>query len=95
MHDLLFGNPGHLEDPDLWRYADQIGLDIDQFNDDRRTDAVWDRVQHDFRAAIRGGVKEAPTLAATGKTGFLLLSGPIDTDSVNNFVAQLSNQDGA
>ena len=89
MHRRLFDNPGRLEDPDLWRYAQQAGLDLDKFNLDRRTDAVWDRVQHDFKAAIRGGVKEAPTLAAPTKDGFLLLAGPLDSGRVDQFLQQI------
>ena len=89
MHQRLFDNPGRLEDPDLWRYAEQSGLDLDKFNLDRRTDAVWDRVQHDFMTAIRGGVKEAPTLAAPTTDGFSLLAGPLSSERVDLFLQQI------
>ena len=37
MHDSLFGDQGHLDDPHLWRRAERLGLDLERFNRDRRS----------------------------------------------------------
>jgi protein-disulfide isomerase len=62
MHDSLFGDQGHLDDPHLWERARRFGLDLDRFERDRRSDAVAERVQRDFRSGIAAGVMKTPTL---------------------------------
>jgi protein-disulfide isomerase len=66
MHDSLFGDQGHLDDPHLWQRAERLGLDVDRFEADRRSHAVAERVQRDFQSGIRGGVMTAPTLFVNG-----------------------------
>ena len=39
MHDALFDDQGRLEDPHLWARAERLGLDIERFDADRRSDA--------------------------------------------------------
>ena len=67
MHDLLFGDPGRLEDPHLWARADSLGLDLRRFEADRRSDAVAERVRRDFRSGVRAGVVTTPTVFAGGR----------------------------
>ena len=62
MHDLLFGDQGRLEDPHLWAHAERLGLDLDRFDTDRRSDEVKERVKRDFRSGIRAGVVTTPTM---------------------------------
>jgi protein-disulfide isomerase len=62
MHDLLFADQGRLEDPHLWDRARALGLDLERFDADRRSDAVRARVKRDFESGIRGGVVTTPTL---------------------------------
>lgn len=62
MHDALFADPARLEDPHLWRRARELGLDVDRFEADRRSDAVRERVQRDFRSGVRAGVVTTPAL---------------------------------
>jgi protein-disulfide isomerase len=62
MHDALFSDQGRLEDPHLWQRALALGLDVDRFDADRRSDAVAKRVRHDFETGIRAGVATTPTL---------------------------------
>ncbi len=40
MHDSLLEDQGHLDDPHLWRRARRLGLDLDRFEADRRSDAL-------------------------------------------------------
>ena len=66
MHDALFADQGRLEDPHLWARAEALGLDLERFDADRRSDAVAARVREDFRGGIRAGVATTPTLFAAG-----------------------------
>jgi protein-disulfide isomerase len=66
MHDLLFADQGRLEDPHLWRRADELDLDLDRFDSDRRSEETLARVRRDFESGIRAGVVTTPTLWAGG-----------------------------
>jgi protein-disulfide isomerase len=67
MHDSLLTDQGHLDDPHLWRRARELGLDLERFEADRRSDAVAQRVERDFRSGIRAGVATTPTQFAGGQ----------------------------
>ncbi len=67
MHDALFDDQGRLDDPHLWARARSLGLDIDAFEADRRSEAVRTRVRVDFRGGIRAGVAATPTLFVDGR----------------------------
>jgi protein-disulfide isomerase len=67
MHDSLFGDQGRLDDPHLWERARRLGLDLDRFEADRRSDAVAARVDRDFRAGVRAGIVSTPTLFVAGE----------------------------
>ena len=67
MHDALFGDQARLEDPHLWARAEALGLDLDRFEADRRSDAVGERVRADFRGGVRAGVPTTPTLFVEGR----------------------------
>ena len=62
MHDALFADQGRLEDPHLWARAEQLGLDVERFDADRRSEAVLARVKADFRGGVRAGVVTTPTV---------------------------------
>jgi protein-disulfide isomerase len=79
MHDLLFADQSRLEDPHLWERARELGLDLERFDSDRRSDAVKARVRSDFESGIRGGVVTTPTLFAAGRT----YAGDIDADALS------------
>jgi protein-disulfide isomerase len=62
MHDSLFADQGHLDDPHLWERAERLGLDLERFEADRRSEQVAARVDRDFRSGIAAGVMKTPTL---------------------------------
>jgi protein-disulfide isomerase len=64
MHDLLFADQARLEDPHLWDRAQQLGLDLDRFDADRRSEEVRRRVKADFRSGVRAGVVTTPAVFA-------------------------------
>ena len=66
MHDALFADQGRLEDPHLWARAEALGLDVERFDADRRSEAVVARVRRDFESGVRAGVVTTPTLFEQG-----------------------------
>lgn len=66
MHAALMADQGRLEDPHLWARAQRLGLDVDRFDADRRSEAVAARVTRDFRGGIRAGVVTTPTVFVDG-----------------------------
>jgi protein-disulfide isomerase len=66
MHDALFADQGRLEDPHLWARAQTLGLDVERFDADRRSDAVLARVKASFRAGVSCGVVTTPSAFLDG-----------------------------
>jgi protein-disulfide isomerase len=66
FHDSLYADHGRLDDPHLWERVRRLGLDLDRFEADRRSDAVAQRVDRDFRSGVRAGVVTTPTLFVAG-----------------------------
>jgi protein-disulfide isomerase len=67
MHRSLFADQGHLDDPHLWQRCGRLGIDLEAFERDRRSDAVAARVERDFRSGVRAGVMTTPTLFHRGR----------------------------
>lgn len=67
MHDLLFADPGRVDDPHLWQRVQRLGLDLARFESDRRNPDVLARVRRDVRGGLRAGVSVTPTLLADGR----------------------------
>jgi len=67
MHELLFRRQMALEDDDLRRYADELGLDAAPFDSDRAGSAVLERVERDVESGMATGeVRGTPTLFIDG-----------------------------
>ncbi len=66
FHDSLYADQGSLADPHLWARAEALGLDVERFDADRRSEAVAARVTRDVRGAMRAGVTATPTLVIQG-----------------------------
>ena len=62
FHDSLYADQGRLDDPHLWARVERLGLDLERFEADRRSEAVAERVERDFRSGVRAGVVTTPTL---------------------------------
>jgi protein-disulfide isomerase len=74
MHDALFADQGRLEDPHLWDRAKRLGLDVERFDAERRSEAALGRVREEFRGGVRAGVATTPTVFAGGEVH----GGPLD-----------------
>jgi protein-disulfide isomerase len=67
MHELLYRHQHALEDDDLKRYAAQLGLDVERFDDDRAGSGVLDRISRDVESGEASGeVGGTPTLFIDG-----------------------------
>jgi len=61
MHDLLLARQDALSYRDLLRYAEELGLDVEQFEEDLRTRSGAGRVAQDVDSADLSGVSGTPT----------------------------------
>jgi len=64
--DSLYADQGRLDDPHLWQRARALGLDLERFDADRRSERVAERVQGDVRDALAAGATTTPTLFVDG-----------------------------
>ncbi|HZS41221.1 MAG TPA: DsbA family protein [Polyangia bacterium] len=67
MHDLLYENQDALEVEDLVRYADVLGLDVDQFVEDVRTQRFLGKIRADLKSGALSGVNGTPTFFVNGR----------------------------
>jgi protein-disulfide isomerase len=58
--DSIYRDQGRVDDPHLWERAAALGLDIERFNADRRSESVVERVRRDFESGIRASVVGTP-----------------------------------
>ncbi len=66
MHDLLLDHQDALQEEDLVGYAEELGLDVDRFQEDLRTRAGVRRVAEDVDSADISGVSGTPTFFVNG-----------------------------
>ena len=66
MHDLLYESQQQLEEADLHRYAEQLGLDVERFDDELARHVHAERVREDFMSGVRSGVNGTPTFYLNG-----------------------------
>jgi protein-disulfide isomerase len=67
MHELLFHRQEALEDDDLREYADQLGLDVARFDEDRVGPGVRRRIRRDVETGLASReVRGTPTLFIDG-----------------------------
>jgi len=60
MVDSLYADRAHVDDPHLWERVRSLGLDLERFERDRRSQQAAARVRRDFESGIRGGVAGTP-----------------------------------
>ena len=60
-HDQLFNNFPNYSDAKLVEYAQNLGLDIDKFNQDLNSDDIVKRVNEDLKAAENFNIQGTPT----------------------------------
>ena len=66
--DSLLADRSRTDDPHLWERAEQLGLDIERFDRDRRSDAVAARIRRDFVSGVRAGITGTPAGYVGGRS---------------------------
>ncbi len=79
MHDLLLERQDDLRPSDLLTYAEQLGLDLDRFEDELRRHVHAPRVEEDVDSADISGVTGTPTFFVNEKRH----EGAYDIDSLS------------
>src|SRR5207248_309906 len=67
MHDLLLDHQDALRLSDLTGYAEELGLDVGQFEDDLRRRSGAGRIEEDVDSADLSGVSGTPTFFINGR----------------------------
>ncbi len=67
MHDLLLAHQGELRRPDLERYARELALDVERFEDELSRHVHEMRVAQDVESADVSGVSGTPTFFINGQ----------------------------
>jgi protein-disulfide isomerase len=65
--DSIYRDQGRVDDPHLWERAMALGLDLERFNEDRRSETIAERVRRDFAGGIRAGVVGTPAAFVGGR----------------------------
>lgn len=65
--DRLMSAPARLEDPDLWRIAADLDVDVARFRADRRDEATDAAIGADLAAALSLGATGTPAILVDGQ----------------------------
>ncbi len=67
MHDLLFENAADLNEDNLLKYAESLGLDMDKFTADILAPETGRQVKSDMMAGRSAGVRGTPSIFINGR----------------------------
>jgi protein-disulfide isomerase len=67
MHDKIFANQRELSDAKYVEWARELGLDVERFERDRKSEAVLARIDKDEEEAARLGVGGTPAFFINGR----------------------------
>ena len=90
MHAVLFDNQAHLELPDLLTYAEELGLDVDQFGEELAGRVHAPKVREDIVSGIQSGVTGTPTFFING----LRYAGSWDFVSLSSALERMARDSG-
>ena len=66
MHDYLFHHQHTLADADLAKFAEAVGLDMQQYAHDMTDQRTLTRIEEDVEGGLRSGVQGTPTFFLNG-----------------------------
>ena len=66
MHDIIYENQDELSVENLLSFARDIGLNIQQFASDWKSQELLNKVEKDYEGGIRSGVNGTPTFYVNG-----------------------------
>ena len=82
MHDMLFEHQGALLLADVRRYAEELGLDLERFDEDMHRRCGAPRIAEDVDSADLSGVSGTPTFFINGRRHY----GAYDIDALSGAV---------
>lgn len=85
MHDMLFENQQNLELEDLQSYADKLGLDLEKFDLDFKSDRAINKVRTDLISADKNNLDGTPSFFVND----MKYAGSADFDSMKSFIEQI------
>jgi protein-disulfide isomerase len=88
MHDKLLAHQDELTPPDLGRYAEDIGLDLDAFWSSVRRHRNAERIADDVASADASGVAGTPTFFVNGQRH----QGAYDVETLRSAVQRARNR---
>ena len=66
MHDLIYEHQNDLHGNRFIDFAQSLGLDLQRFGQDWKSEAVLAKIEQDFESGIRSGVNGTPTFFING-----------------------------
>ena len=66
MHDIIFENQKYLTRSSLSKFADEVGLDVLVFQDNRNHKKLIQKVLADLEGGVKSGVHSTPTFFING-----------------------------
>ena len=66
MHDMIFENQENLQGDIIVDFAENLGLNLQQFAADWKSHAIIEKVEADFESGIRSGVNGTPSFFVNG-----------------------------
>jgi protein-disulfide isomerase len=66
MHDLLFAHQAHLKEPDLRRYAGELGLDLARYAAEMDDHIYLQRVREHAEGGRRSHIRATPAFFVNG-----------------------------
>jgi protein-disulfide isomerase len=67
MHEILFKNMRKLQPDKVRTYAEEVGLDMAQFDTDMASADIDTQIKEDMALAQKSGVRGTPTIFVAGK----------------------------
>jgi protein-disulfide isomerase len=67
MYNLLFQNQSHLKGYELFGYAKEIGLDMEQFEQDIQSQKLISIIENEIEGGLKSGVSGTPAFYINGE----------------------------
>lgn len=67
MHDVIYEHQDMLDEANLFRFAEALGLDMERFARDFASPEVAKKIRADFLSGARSGVNGTPTFFVNGE----------------------------
>ncbi|MEJ0105180.1 MAG: thioredoxin domain-containing protein [Bacteroidota bacterium] len=67
MHDIIFENQDYLSEDAFLQFAEELELNVHQFNKDMAKKTLLEKTEADFESGIRSGVNATPTFFINGE----------------------------